>query len=94
MPPVPLQVTAQVGLAHYLVTTEVGDQRRFSIVTHRRQVTPARMAAPVIIPVLGHVKDVVQVPLAEHAEGVQHFGGDRTRTLELIRLVASASGQR
>ena len=44
---------------------------RLPIVPHRRQMVPPGMPAPVIVPVLGHVKNVVQVLLADHAERVQ-----------------------
>lgn len=67
-----LQISAKLAVAFDPMLRQI-DHRRFAIVTNRRQVVAARVAAPTIIPVLRHAEDVVEMSLTHHAERVEHF---------------------
>lgn len=62
-------MAAEFAVADDLDFREIHD-RRLIIVTYRWQVVATRMPAALIVPVLRHPKDVVQVVLVHHAECV------------------------
>ncbi len=63
---------AKLAVANDSLLLQIND-RRIVALTHRRQVTPGRMAPPVIVPVRRAAKDVIQVPFADHATAAEHL---------------------
>jgi len=47
--------------------------RRLTRLPYRRQVLPSRMATPVVVPILAHPQEVVQMPFVHHAKRVEHL---------------------
>ena len=70
--PIRFQVPAELAIGNDSLLRQINDWRIVAI-SHRRQVTPGRMATPVIVPVRRAAKDVIKVPLARHAKTVEHF---------------------
>ena len=62
------------------------DHRRIVTVPYRRQIPASRMATAVIVPVRRTAKDVIQVPLADHAKTVQHLVLERLNHPLDVRL--------
>ena len=63
---------AKLAVANDSLLLQIND-RRIVALTHRRQVTPGRMAPPVIVPVRRAAKDVIQVPFSDHATAAEHL---------------------
>jgi hypothetical protein len=63
-------VPAELGVADKSTPGQVND-RRLIVVSDWRAMIPAGMSASLIVPIGTDSQDVVEVPLADHAESVQ-----------------------
>jgi len=79
-------VPAKLAVANDSLLLQIND-RRIIALTHRRQVTPGRIATSMIVPVRRAAQDVIQVPFAHHAKAVErlvlerlHHPGDANRS--------------
>ena len=67
---------AEFGLADNFVIGQIHCWR-FYLIADRRKMVPPRMTTPVVVPILRHAKDVVQVLLANYAARIEHLVFER-----------------